>query len=52
MEAENLALHKEMAALSRRGKQRSVPCAGHNIRSDKQAAVSAPIEDVLSGIKP
>jgi pimeloyl-ACP methyl ester carboxylesterase len=48
MEDENLAIHKEIAALSTRGKQRVVPGAGHVIHADKPQAVVDAVLEVLN----
>lgn len=52
MEDENLALHKEIAALSTRGSHRVVPGAGHLIQADKPEAVVQAVEEVLSTLNP
>ncbi|SHH08523.1 alpha/beta fold hydrolase [Massilia sp. CF038] len=51
VEMENLALHKEMAALSTRGKQRVVAGAGHLIQIDRPDAVVAAISDILDELQ-
>jgi pimeloyl-ACP methyl ester carboxylesterase len=51
MEDENLAIHKEIAALSTRGKQRVVPGAGHVIHADKPQAVVDAVLEVLNEAK-
>jgi len=51
-ERENLAMHKELAALSSRGSQRVVPGAGHIIQQDRPEAVVRAISDVLDGLRP
>jgi pimeloyl-ACP methyl ester carboxylesterase len=51
MEDENLAIHKEIAALSTRGKQRVVPGAGHVIHADKPQAVVDAVLEVLDEVK-
>jgi pimeloyl-ACP methyl ester carboxylesterase len=44
-------LHEEIAALSTRGEQRTVPDAGHGIQLDKPEVVIAAIEDVLAAAR-
>lgn len=51
MEDENLAIHKEIAALSTRGKHRVVPGAGHIVHLEKPKAVVAAIEEMLNEVK-
>jgi len=51
-ERENLAMHKELAALSSRGSQRVVPGAGHIIQQDRPESVVRAISDVLDGLRP
>lgn len=51
VEAENLAIQKEIAAFSTRGKLRVVPGAGHIIHANKPEAVVKAIEEVLAQIK-
>lgn len=51
MENENVALHKETAALSTRGKQRIVPGTGHIVHLDKPEAVVAAIDEMLNEVK-
>jgi pimeloyl-ACP methyl ester carboxylesterase len=51
MEDENVAIHKEIAALSTRGQQRVVPGAGHVIHAQKPEAVVAAVLDVLHQVK-
>lgn len=51
MENENLALHKETAALSTRGKHRVVAGAGHVVHLDKPEAVVMAISDMLNEVK-
>jgi pimeloyl-ACP methyl ester carboxylesterase len=51
MEDENAAIQKETAALSKRGKQRVVPGAGHLIQADKPEAVAAAVLEVLNQVK-
>lgn len=51
MEDENEQIHKEIAALSTRGKQRVVPGASHAIQGDQPAAVTQAIVEVLDQIK-
>lgn len=46
-ENENRKMHKEVAALSTRGRQRVVPGAGHIIQADKPQAVVKAITEVL-----
>lgn len=50
MEDENAKMHKELAALSTRGRQRVVPGAPHNIQSAQPAAVAAAVLEVLKQI--
>ena len=50
-EDENVAIQKEMAALSTRGKQRIVPGAGHVIHADKPEAVVQAVLEVLKQVK-
>jgi pimeloyl-ACP methyl ester carboxylesterase len=50
-EAENLAMHKEIAALSTRGKHRVVPGTGHIVHLDKPEAVVAAIGEMLNEVK-
>jgi pimeloyl-ACP methyl ester carboxylesterase len=51
MEDENVAIQKETAALSTRGKQRVVPGAGHVIHADKPKAVVDAVLEVLNQVK-
>jgi pimeloyl-ACP methyl ester carboxylesterase len=51
MEDENEKIHKELAALSSKGKQRVVPGASHGIQGDKPAAVTQAVVEVLAQIK-
>lgn len=51
MEDENLAIQKETAALSTRGRQRIVPGAGHLIQADKPEAVADAVLEVLKQVK-
>jgi pimeloyl-ACP methyl ester carboxylesterase len=51
MEDENAAIHKEIAALSTRGKQRVVPGAGHVIHAEKPEAVVDAVLEVLKQVK-
>jgi pimeloyl-ACP methyl ester carboxylesterase len=51
MENENVAIQKETAALSTRGKQRVVPGAGHVIHADKPEAVVDAVLEVLNQVK-
>jgi pimeloyl-ACP methyl ester carboxylesterase len=51
MEDENVAIQKETAALSTRGKQRVVPGAGHVIHADKPEAVVDAVLEVLNHVK-
>jgi pimeloyl-ACP methyl ester carboxylesterase len=51
MEDENVAIQKETAALSTRGKQRVVPGAGHVIHADKPEAVVDAVLEVLNQVK-
>jgi pimeloyl-ACP methyl ester carboxylesterase len=51
MEDENVAIQKETAALSTRGKQRVVPGAGHVIHADKPEAVADAVLEVLQQVK-
>ncbi|MFB9290497.1 alpha/beta fold hydrolase [Pseudoduganella plicata] len=51
-ERENMAMHKEVAALSSRGSQRVVPGAGHIIQQDRPEAVVRAITDVLDELRP
>jgi pimeloyl-ACP methyl ester carboxylesterase len=51
MENENEKIHKEIAALSTRGKQRVVPGASHGIQGDQPSAVADAIVEVLGKIK-
>ena len=46
-ELENVALHKEMAALSTRGKHRIVPGAAHIIQADRPEAVVQAVGEAL-----
>lgn len=50
-EDENFAIQKEIAALSKRGKQRVVPGAGHGIQGDKPEAVVQAVLEVLKQVK-
>lgn len=50
-EDENEKIHKELAALSTRGKQRVVPGASHTIQDQQPAAVTAAVLEVLGQIK-
>lgn len=51
-ENENRKMHKEVAALSRRGSERVVPGAGHIIQADKPMAVVKAINEVLDQLTP
>ncbi|HEY0063577.1 MAG TPA: alpha/beta fold hydrolase [Telluria sp.] len=51
MEDENLALHKEMAALSTRGQHRVVAGAGHIIQFDQPDAVTGAISAILDELQ-
>jgi pimeloyl-ACP methyl ester carboxylesterase len=51
MEDENVAIQKETAALSTRGKQHVVPGAGHVIHADKPEAVVDAVLEVLNQVK-
>jgi pimeloyl-ACP methyl ester carboxylesterase len=51
MEDENVAIQKEIAALSTRGRQRVVPGAGHVIHADKPEAVVDAVLEVLNDVK-
>ena len=51
MEAENAAIHKEIAALSTRGNQRVIAGAGHVIQADKPQAVVDAVLEVLTTLK-
>lgn len=51
MEDENEKIHKELAALSTKGKQRVVPGASHTIQADKPEAVAKAVLEVLGQIK-
>lgn len=51
MEDENEKIHKELVALSSKGKQRIVPGASHGIQGDKPAAVTQAVVEVLAQIK-
>jgi pimeloyl-ACP methyl ester carboxylesterase len=51
LEDENAKIHKEIAALSSKGKQRVVPGASHRIQGDKPAAVTQAVIEVLAQIK-
>lgn len=51
-EQENVAIHKEMAALSTRGTHRIVPGAGHIIQADRPQAVVQAVGEVLDGLAP
>ena len=51
MEDENVAIQKEIAALSTRGRQRVVPGAGHVIHADKPEAVVDAVLEVLKDVK-
>lgn len=50
-ENENRKMHKEVAALSKRGSERVVPGAGHIIQADKPQAVVKAIHEVLDKLK-
>lgn len=50
MEDENEKIHKEIAALSTKGKQRVVPGASHVIQADQPAAVVKAVLEVLGQI--
>ena len=50
-EDENEKIHREIAALSSRGRQRVVPGAGHVIQQQQPAAVVQAVLDVLAQIK-
>lgn len=51
MEDENAAIHKEIAALSTRGKQRVVAGAGHVIHANKPQAVVDAVLEVVGQVK-
>lgn len=51
-EMENLKIHKEMAALSTRGKHRVVPGAAHIIQADRPEAVVQAVNEVLGDLAP
>lgn len=51
MEDENEKIHKEIAALSTKGKQRVVPGASHVIQAEQPAAVAQAVLEVLRQIK-
>jgi pimeloyl-ACP methyl ester carboxylesterase len=51
LEDENAKIHKELAALSSKGKQRIVPGASHGIQGDKPDAVTQAVIEVLAQIK-
>jgi len=51
MEDENEKIHKELAALSTKGKQRVVPGASHVIQTEQPAAVAQAVLEVLRQIK-
>lgn len=51
MEDENEKIHKEIAALSTKGKQRVVPGAAHVIQAEQPAAVAQAVLEVLRQIK-
>ena len=51
MEDENEKIHKEIAALSTKGKQRVVPGAAHAIQAEQPAAVAQAVLEVLKHIK-
>lgn len=51
MEDENEKVHKELAALSTKGKQRVVAGAGHVIEAEQPAAVAQVVLEVLRQIK-
>lgn len=51
LEDENEKIHKELAALSSKGKQRVVPGASHGIQGDKPDAVTEAVIEVLAQIK-
>jgi len=51
MEDENVAIQKQMAALSTRGTQRIVAGAGHGIQADKPEAVTEAVLEVLKQVK-
>ena len=44
-------IHKELAALSTKGKQRVVPGASHTIQADKPDSVAKAVLEVLGQIK-
>jgi pimeloyl-ACP methyl ester carboxylesterase len=50
-EDENEKIHREIAALSSRGRQRVVPGAGHVIEQQQPVAVVQAVLDVLAQIK-
>jgi len=50
-ENENRKMHKEVAALSKRGSERVVPGAGHIIQADKPLAVVKAINEVLDKVR-
>ncbi|MET0856243.1 MAG: alpha/beta hydrolase [Telluria sp.] len=51
MEDENVAIQKEIAALSATGKQRVVPGSGHVIHADQPGAVVDAVLEVLNQVK-
>jgi pimeloyl-ACP methyl ester carboxylesterase len=51
LEVENEKIHKELAALSSRGQQRTVSGASHNIQADDPDAVTQAIVDVLRQVQ-
>jgi pimeloyl-ACP methyl ester carboxylesterase len=51
MEDENEKIHKELAALSTKGKQRVVPGAAHEIQAEQPVAVAQAVLEVLRQIK-
>jgi pimeloyl-ACP methyl ester carboxylesterase len=51
MEDENEKIHKEIAALSTKGKQRVVPAAAHVIQAEQPVAVAKAVLEVLRQIK-
>ena len=50
VEDENEKIHKELAALSTKGKQRVVPGAGHIIQDEQPAAVVQAVREVLTEV--
>jgi pimeloyl-ACP methyl ester carboxylesterase len=50
-EAENEKIHREIAALSTRGRQRVIPGASHVIQAEQPAAVAQAVLEVLAQIR-